>query len=824
VSGDEICFGLRKVQIDWTEFRATTIGRFVGKRRLQLEEGAGGSAGMQQTLGSPSELLTREAVDSGKQNQLLLGSRADCAEAVRSMKRVEHSMEHSMSFNGRLGSERDQVVKKGNVMRMYVVRHAEHVTPAQAHLSRKGSLQAVAVANTLKRKRKVSAVYTSPRSIETAQTICKELELNFIKEEALLPYNAGSLTGLSMEQVQESMPEVYKQRYVERNPDFKVPQGESLNDRFARVKSFLMRMVEKHRGEQIVVVTHGGIIDDMFRNARSISVQVLTHLKKPYGSLSCLKHTDGHGFEEEYWAAVDHLPEVVAESPTGGQLYLFPHQVAGSFPMLRGDLGELCKPATQAEMDVYEAFERECPQVAKFAPGFLGKVVIDVKHILENEKALCRPLEIMHAPERPQSPAGSEVEDNSVGSCGSGKRPHSGSADVAVSNEMKRQKIACMGEEVESAMTDAASCGSQEQLDASRASSSRAANCASLMACDADDEEEQDESEMKMKPVTRSNLSDGRPGPQRAWSVTTLWDRFIEHRKKKVVEAGEGKFVYLVMENMTHGLSRPHILDLKMGIQQHGANESEEKKAAKRHRVETTTSKTMGARIGGMQLFDEKQQSFVLRDKYWGRSLDQQGLVDALHSFVEGQNGKIRVNVVKDIILQLDTLEQAVRSTSWKFYGCSLLLVYDSSDAETRRDRLSSSSSDHNDDQRLLKPAWCRARSRSFDHVNLSSSRRCHEMLKSSIESDLRDLHVGSSPSTPPSNDSLFFNGDAPFTRSRSMKMDFCVSVRLIDFAKCEMDLSENSFDEGMIFGIRNLRKIFSRFLLVPKINRRPSV
>ncbi len=167
-----------------------------------------------------------------------------------------------------------------------------------------------------------------------------------------------------MHKVQAEFPEVFQKRYVERSPDYRVPDGESLNDRFKRVKCFLSDIEKRHIGEQVVVVTHGGVIDDMFRNLRSLPPQQLTGLKKPYGSLSVLVLSCGR-WREELWGAVDHLPQVVAESPTGGQLYLFPNQVAGSLPMLCSDLGELCKPASQREIETYEVFQKECSSVAK---------------------------------------------------------------------------------------------------------------------------------------------------------------------------------------------------------------------------------------------------------------------------------------------------------------------------------------------------------------------------------------------------------------------------------------------------------------------------
>ncbi|GBG30911.1 Inositol hexakisphosphate kinase 1, partial [Hondaea fermentalgiana] len=653
------------------------------------------------------------------------------------------TMETSLESHDSDGLEPDWV-------RLYIVRHAEHVTPALAHLSGKGSLQAVAIANTLK-GRNVDAVYSSPRSYETAQNICKELRVKVELDKRLLPYDAGALVGLSMKQVEERMPDVYRQRFVERNPDFRVPEGESLNDRFRRVKGFMEEIVEKHHGKQVVVVTHGGIIDDLFRNARSLPPSQLTGLKKPYGSLSVLLYRN-ETFEEEVWGGVSHLPEVVAMSPSGGQLYLFPFQVAGSFPMLRGDLGELCKPATQAEIDTYDCMAREAPEISVFAPRFTGKVIIDVKNILENDNALTRPLQYMHGNDSscrcltdalPRSQSGCDPEDANAPSA----RPRTDDASMDMDMDMEMH------------FDDA----------------------------DGSDITEKDDADKAAHEEKCRNANNG--AMHRSWSITSLWTRFAGYRKKKVVEVEPGKLVYLVLEDLTHGLIHPHVLDLKIGVQQHNSTESAAKKAKKQKRVENSTSKTVGARIGGMQVYDDDKDTYILRDKYWGRALDEQGLEDALRSFVlDTRSNQVRVKVINDIIVQLTLLERAVKSSYWRFYGCSVLIVYDSSDPEAQRDRFPSSMSDS------------------------IATRSIETMIPGSrLSSHPRSRSLDQIPVQPPSP-SLEAPRDELYKRPRDPK--FCVQVRLIDFAKCERHREGTDYDRGMVFGLTNLRHMFSRMLI----------
>ncbi|GLH03555.1 Inositol hexakisphosphate kinase 2 [Gryllus bimaculatus] len=67
------------------------------------------------------------------------------------------------------------------------------------------------------------------------------------------------------------------------------------------------------------------------------------------------------------------------------------------------------------------------------------------------------------------------------------------------------------------------------------------------------------------------------------------------------------------------------------------------------------------------------------RDKYWGRSLDETGFKGALRRFFHSGR-HLRVAVVRRVIAKLEELRRAIeRQTSYRFYSCSLLVVYEGS-------------------------------------------------------------------------------------------------------------------------------------------------
>lgn len=135
------------------------------------------------------------------------------------------------------------------------------------------------------------------------------------------------------------------------------------------------------------------------------------------------------------------------------------------------------------------------------------------------------------------------------------------------------------------------------------------------------------------------------------------------------------------IENLTHGYSRPCVIDLKMGEQ---TVESGEGSLLKQIRMKVldhvTRSRSEGCRLEGLSMYRTLEKRFVKGTKRQTHSLSANvrvSIQDVLTFFLTDESG-----VRSDIALRFQTaieqiLEQFKRNKKYLFIGSSLLLMYD---------------------------------------------------------------------------------------------------------------------------------------------------
>jgi len=140
----------------------------------------------------------------------------------------------------------------------------------------------------------------------------------------------------------------------------------------------------------------------------------------------------------------------------------------------------------------------------------------------------------------------------------------------------------------------------------------------------------------------------------------------------------------LQLEDITRACVRPCVMDVKMGVQTWGEDASAAKIAAERAKCPSQAA--VGLRVTGMRVWDPVLQRYFERSRSWGYGLDDSTLPAALGLFLADGGGGIRREAARALLARVSEIHAwFMEQARFRFYGSSLLLVYDGACADAER-------------------------------------------------------------------------------------------------------------------------------------------
>lgn len=203
------------------------------------------------------------------------------------------------------------------ITRLCLIRHGETAWNAerrlQGHtdipLNAKGEMQARQMAQALKdAKISFDVLYTSDlkRAADTANAVVQLFAMKAQVNSALRERHFGALQGLSIHEAPLVRPDIW-QAHISRDLDHELEGGESIQQLALRVQNILDQIQKQHTGKIILIVSHGGILDMMYRIASNQSLSAERVASVPNASLNWIRHRQSDGWSVERWGDTRHL-------------------------------------------------------------------------------------------------------------------------------------------------------------------------------------------------------------------------------------------------------------------------------------------------------------------------------------------------------------------------------------------------------------------------------------------------------------------------------------------------------------------------------------
>lgn len=159
------------------------------------------------------------------------------------------------------------------------------------------------------RDEKFGALYSSDlgRAHQTAKSVADATGRSIVVDARLRERHFGVFEGLTGGEIERNYPQEFL-RFKSRDPAYAVPGGESALQFRERCITCLNELAERHVGERVVVVTHGLVLDILYRAANALALEQPRPVPLLNASLNIFRY-GGRRWYCEVWGDVAHLED-----------------------------------------------------------------------------------------------------------------------------------------------------------------------------------------------------------------------------------------------------------------------------------------------------------------------------------------------------------------------------------------------------------------------------------------------------------------------------------------------------------------------------------
>ena len=142
----------------------------------------------------------------------------------------------------------------------------------------------------------IAAIYSSDlsRCANGSQLLSERLGLQAVTMADFRERHIGQWEGHTWQELQELYPREWAAR-LQSVGNFRVPGGESPQDVHERVMPALQEILQRHAGQDVALVGHGGVNRVILLNAIGAPLDCLFHIEQDYGCLNIIDYQSEGG-------------------------------------------------------------------------------------------------------------------------------------------------------------------------------------------------------------------------------------------------------------------------------------------------------------------------------------------------------------------------------------------------------------------------------------------------------------------------------------------------------------------------------------------------